>query len=203
MLVESVTNYYKGRGRKLITFEDRSQVVLYPKEVASFGIAEGAEVSDYDLDRLYREVLSKRAKKRAMHLLEKMDRTESDIRTKLSDDLYPESIVDEAIDYLYSYHYLDDDRYARNYIRFHSQGKSKRLLRQELIGKGVDKNLAVELLDEDYDTDERELIRRELAKKHFDSVSADDRERRRVYSYLLRKGFDMSDILAVMRLEEI
>lgn len=203
MLVESVTNYFKGRGRKLITFEDRSQVVLYPKEVTSFGIAEGAEVSDDDLDRLYREVLSKRAKKRAMYLLEKMDRTESDIRTKLSDDLYPESIVDEAIDYLYSYHYLDDDRYARNYIRFHSQGKSKRLLRQELIGKGVDKNLAVELLDEDYDTDERELIRRELAKKHFDSASADDKERRRVYSYLLRKGFDMSDILAVMRLEEI
>ncbi len=43
------------------------------------------------MKKIQNEVLLKRAKKRAMHLLEDMDRTESALKRKLKAGLYPES----------------------------------------------------------------------------------------------------------------
>lgn len=200
MVVLSIEDYFKGKGRKRVVFDNRDAVVLYRAELARLDLDVDAEVSDRDYELIYSEILPKRAKKRAMHLLEKMDRTESNVRLKLREADYPDSVIDEAIDYLYKYHYLDDERFGENYVRYHSNGKSRKLLRQDLLRKGVRAELADEILDSDYDTDERALIRRELNKKGYNALGADDKTRQRMYGYLLRRGFEMSDICAEMRL---
>ena len=65
--------------------------------------------------------LAKRAKHRALYLLERADRTEQELRSKLEKTYEPE-IVEEAIAYVRQYHYIDDKRYAVNYLG--SRGKS-------------------------------------------------------------------------------
>lgn len=202
MTVVSIEPYFKGKGRKLIKFDDGNQIVLYPGELKKTSLEVDAEVSDDEWDSIITELLTPRAKKRALHLLEKQDRTESDVRGKLSMDYYPECVIETAIAYLYNYHYLDDDRYARNYIHYSASGKSKRLVRQTLMNKGVPRDLVDNIVEAEYDTDERALIRRELERKHYDASVADDAVRRRIYSYLLRRGFAISDIMAVMKLDE-
>lgn len=202
MTVVSIDKYFKGRGRKIIRFDDGTQIVLYPGELKRVSLELDDEVDGEIWESIINEILTPRAKKRALHLLEKQDRTESDIRKKLSMDYYPDCVVDTAIAYLYSYHYLDDERYAKNYIHYSATGKSKRLVRQSLMNKGVPKDLVESVLEDEYDTDERVLIRRELDKKHYDASTADEAAKRRVYSYLLRRGFAISDIMAVMRLDD-
>ena len=48
------------------------------------------------------------AKKKAMSLLKYMDRTEWQLRDKLSLKGFSEGAIEEAIEYVKSFHYLDD-----------------------------------------------------------------------------------------------
>ena len=47
--------------------------VLYKGEMARFGIAEGEDIPEETVEKIRTEVILKRAKLRAMHLLEDMD----------------------------------------------------------------------------------------------------------------------------------
>ena len=143
--------------------------------------------------------LSIRAKKRALHLLERMDRTEQQLREKLMASEYPEEVVEEAIAYVKSFHYIDDERYAQNFTRYKKDKMSRSQIKQKLMTKGVARDIIQIAIEEEYDTDECEHIRRLLEKKHFDGSSKDDGEFRRVYNYLLRRGFRSNDILKEMK----
>ena len=81
----------------------------------------------------------------------------------------------------------------------HGNQKSRRQLEQELqFRKGV----APELIQKVYDGlepyDERLLIKRQLEKKKYSAQAVDWNGRQKVVASLMRKGFQMGDILAVM-----
>lgn len=140
-----------------------------------------------------------RAKKRALHLLERMDRTEHQLREKLRASEYPEDVIEEAIAYVKSFRYLDDERYAETFTRYRKERMSRQKIKQKLMLKGVSKDIISNAIEEEYDVDETIHIRSILEKKHFSSGDADEGEFRRVYSYLLRRGFRSSDILKEMK----
>ena len=80
-----------------------------------------------------------RAKRRALHILERSDRTEQELRDKLAKNYLPE-VVDAAVEYVKSYHYIDDHRYAVNYLNSRGKVRSSRQVEQELLyKKGVSK----------------------------------------------------------------
>ena len=90
--------------------------VLYKGELRSYKISDGRELSEEELDEIREKILLKRAKKRAMHLLEDMDRSEAGLREKLKAGLYPEDLIEAAVTYVKSFGYLNDVRYAENFI---------------------------------------------------------------------------------------
>ncbi len=137
------------------------------------------------------------ARKKAMQLLERMDRTEQNLRRKLTEKDFTPDEVEDAIAYVKSYHYLDDKRYARTYVRFHGASKSSTRLYQDLLQKGIDKETAREAIDEAYEGDEDAQIRALLEKKHYDP-NMDRKEKQRIYAFLMRRGFPASKILRAM-----
>ena len=70
-----------------------------------------------------------RAKRRALHILERSDRTEQELRDKLAKNYLPE-VVDAAVEYVKSYHYIDDHRYAVNYLNSRGKVRSSRQVEQ-------------------------------------------------------------------------
>ena len=91
----------------------------------------------------------KDATRKAMRLLEHMDRTEKGLRDKLRQSGFSPDAVDAALAYVQSYGYIDDSRYARTYIAYRMDSKSRQKIIQELIGKGVDKETAVAAWEEE------------------------------------------------------
>ena len=83
------------------------------------------------------EVLPKRAKLRAMNLLQGREYTTAQLRTKLQQGYYPTEIIEQAIDYVAGFHYIDDLRYAVDYITYHEDSRSRRRIEQDLQGKGI------------------------------------------------------------------
>lgn len=182
-----------------VFLEGGKDFVLYKGEGRKFSLKEGAELSEEQYQEIYSDILIKRARRRTMHLLESMDRTEMQIRRKLQEGFYSEDIIDDAVEYVKGFRYLDDSRYARNYIRSQQDRKSLRKMQTELMGKGISRELIEQAVEEEYQQeDERKLILKWVEKKHYSSEQADLKEKQKIYQFLIRKGFRSDDILHVL-----
>lgn len=146
------------------------------------------------------EALLKRAKLRCLHLLEKMDRTEYQLRTKLkqSRQNYSEEIIEQAIAYVKSYGYVDDMSYACQYIRLRQESRSKKQIEWDLMKKGIDKEVISMAFQESTPVDERKLIGKLLEKKKANPSQMDRKEKQKLYGFLMRKGFSPALISSVI-----
>ena len=190
---------YLEKGKTKVYLSSGEIWMLYRSEIRQFDLQEETELTDEVYDRIREEVLLKRVKKRAMYLLEKMDRTEQGLRKKLSEQEYPSDLIDAAIAYVKSFHYVDDYRYACTYINYRQDRMSRYQLKVKLYGKGVPGELIDRALEECYEGDEQDQIIRLLEKKKFDAQNSDQKEFTRVYQYLMRRGFRSNDVLHAMK----
>lgn len=144
---------------------------------------------------------NKKARAKAMRLLEHMDRTEKGLYEKLKTAEFSERAIADAMAYVKSFGYINDLRYAETYLRSRVDAKSRQQLTMELLRKGVDKHtidLAWEEVIELEEPDERSMIRDFILKKHEEGTELDVKSMRRLYGQLTRKGFRGGDISSVL-----
>ena len=187
------------KGKSALILDNGEELILYRSELRALSLSGQMELPEELYRKIMDEIIGLRAKKRAMHLLERMDRTEKLLYDKLLQSGYPQECIENAILYVKKYHYIDDRRYASNYIRCYQDRKSRLRMQQDLLRKGVSRALIEEVLEEEFQADERIQIRSLLEKRGFDATECDEKERQRCYQFLMRRGFKSSDILKVMR----
>lgn len=190
MIVTSIEQHTKTKVK--VCLDNRTDFQLYKREIDKYGINEGEELSNYD--EILNEVLIPRAKKRAMHLLEKMDRTKADIRSKLRRNGYPDEAINAAIEYIESYNYLNDERYAYMYVRNYCNSRSRNRIMQDLYRKGVDKDTINDAIESEYTVDEEELINMYIIKRGYDADNASMKDRDKMFRFLISKGFPLDEI---------
>lgn len=177
--------------------------VLYKGELRLYGVCEGATIDAEDYEEIMTKVLPKRAKLRAMNLLQKREYTTKQLRDKLEQGFYPEKVIEQAISYVASYHYIDDLRYATQYIIFHEESRSKRRIEQDLLQKGITKEVFqkawITWEEEGGHQNEEEQIRKLLRKRKYDPSKADYTETQKQMAFLVRKGFSVETIRRVLR----
>ena len=183
-----------------IELDGQPAFVLYKGELSRYHIQKGDELEETVYREIVDEVLTKRAKLRAMHLLEKMDRTKAELRRKLEQSGYPSEAVEAALTYVESFHYIDDARYAAMYMENQKNKKGMARIRMELIQKGIAPEILQQVLEETEEkTDSRDVIREMLEKKRKIQGPLEEKEKQRLYGFFMRRGFSSSDILAVFR----
>ena len=176
--------------------------ILYKSELSSCCLEDGNEVTEEKIAQILSEIVLKRAKQKAMALLQNMDRTESELHSRLLMQEFPEQIVDQALQYVKSYGYINDRRYVENFIISRKSRKSKKEIYAELGRKKVDAAIIEEMMELCYEkTDSGEAIRHLLRKKHYDPESSDAAAKQKIFSYLARKGFSYGEIKKAMDLE--
>ncbi len=196
MIITEIIPYGKMKSR-VLTDEDFAFSV-YRTEARKLGLTEGRELTDAFLETVLLPLLTRRAKERVTALLEKQDYPEAVLRRKLRQSYTPEVCIDAAVEWAAERHYLDDRRYAENYLAWHAEGKSRRRLLSDLMAKGIDRDLAAELLEQ-CPVDEEAQIAGELRKKRFDPETADPKERQRMAAYLARHGYSWCQIENALR----
>ena len=183
-----------------IDVEGEPAFVLYKGEVSRYHLEKDREISAEVYREIVEEVLTKRAKLRAMHLLEQGDRTKKGLRENLLKNGYPSEAVEEAMAYVESFHYIDDKRYALTYIQNQSGKKGRARIQMELRQKGVPQEYIDQAFQEtEEDTDARGVIRELILKKRREQGPMEEKERQKLYGFLMRRGFSSSDILSVLR----
>lgn len=190
------------KNRYKIYIDNEFAFVLYKGELHIYQIDVGNEVSIENFEEIVTKLLPKRAKMRAMNLLQKRTYTEKQLTDKLRDGFYPEDVIEDAINYVKSFRYIDDLRYAVDYITYYGTAKPMAKLREDLMRRGIRKETfeAARLEWERVDgtVDEAEMVKQLLDKKGY-SEEMDIKEKRRIYAYLVRKGFSSDTITRAMK----
>ena len=197
MEVLSLVKLSKGRAK--ICLDSGADFVLYKKEYESYGIEEGANLSLNDYQQIVEDIIIPRCKKRALHLLEKQDRSEKNLREKLKEGGYSSEVIDVAIDYINEYGYLDDARMAASHVRFYQDSRSKQRIKQDLLAKGISIDVIERVLEEEYTSNEEDLIEQLLIKKHYDKDNATYEEKGKIYRFLASRGFSSDSINRVLK----
>lgn len=172
--------------------------VLYKGEIRRYRLTEGEELSPSLYQEIFNEVILKRTRERALYLLQFSGRTEAELTKKLTDSFYPERAVRATVDFLKRYHYLDDEKFARNYIEIYGNKKSRAELKKALFHKGVDRECVEQLLSEQ-EPDERLQVKRLLEKRRYSS-DMPLKDKQKTVAFLMRRGFSYETVRSEMEL---
>lgn len=145
----------------------------------------------------------KKAKLRAMRILTKRDKTEHELRESLKKAGFSREAVQEALEYVTSFGYVDDQNYAVRYVECYKERKSRQRIRFDLSKRGVERDLVEEALEGCEDFDEIGALRRSLRKKWPGEEKPDEKNLARLAGYLSRQGFSSHDIWQVLREENL
>ncbi len=136
-----------------------------------------------------------RAKKKAMSLLNYNDRTEWELMDRLANVGFSEEAVNGAMEYVKSFHYIDDERYAMRFASIYHKSRSIKRLWQDLTKKHVpEKYISIAL--ESIEGGDSEALKREMKKmlKGRDIEELPYEEKQKMAAKLYRKGFGVSNI---------
>ena len=208
MLVTEIKQHNKTKYKIYVDHE--FAFVLYKGELHKYHLKQGEEIPEHVYRELTGEVLPKRAKLRAMNLLTKRPYTEQKLRDKLEEGLHSAECIDIAIEYVKSFGYLDDRAFATDYIAYHMDSQSRRIMEQKLLQKGIDAKVIKECMDEITEHSgedlEKEQIRRLFLKKYNGRIPQDCAEKTKMLNFFLRKGYSVSSVkraLAEISLDDL
>jgi regulatory protein len=136
--------------------------------------------------------LSQKAKDYAILLLKFRARSEKEIYTRLKKKKFKEVVIKETLAFLKDKGFIDDKIFAKTWIESRlkkSLGLAR--LRQELGLKGIDKKIIDKAISQVGKTYSEEDTVAEIAEKRLRRLSnlEPSVKKRRVYAYLLRRGF--------------
>ena len=189
-----------GNSRYKVYLAGEFAFVLYKGELSCYGIKEGTELSNETYTKIMDEVLPKRAKSKALHLLEGMARSEANLKQKLKQGYYPDAIIQQAIDYVKSFGYLDDYKFTRDFVESKISQKSRREMYRLLLTKGIERDIVETILDEyDQEEVEDEAIRQIIKRRRVELDTITFQERQKLYRYLSGKGFGYEAISRVLQ----
>ena len=170
--------------------------------LAQENLYEGLTIDEQTLDRILKEDLESRFMNRAVEYLSRTVKTEFQVRQYLKNLKFKKKgiwfnediqldwdlLFEQIIDSLKKYKYIDDEEFAHAFVqsRLNVKPRGKSVLISELLSKGVSKEIAQRVCDEEI-TDELDVLRNAFRKRFKDEKF--NIQNQKMVGYLLRKGF--------------
>ncbi len=185
--------------RRKVYIDGQYAFPLYLSELRKYNIEAGTTLEESVYDDIC-SLLMRRVRERILYLIADYDRSEQNIRQKISMAGYRGSFVDDAIDSLKEYGYIDDLRFARYYAESmrDTKGRSAFAISRSLYEKGISRDVIDTVMGE-LDIDEEAQILKALSSKGYNEDNIrqiDDKERQKLISFLMRKGFSY-DLISI------
>lgn len=182
----------EGSSRWKVEVDGEYWNILDAEIIVRFRLKKGAAVTEELLRKALDAAEYRRARERALYLLDRKDYSSWELGQKLARNVSPET-ARKVVERLQELSLLNDEEYARklarHYILQKHQGPRRAVL--ELRKRGIDAALAAEAVDE-VEPEEGELLalcRRKYARK----LETDEKGREKVIAALMRLGHGYYD----------
>lgn len=194
----TITNIVPKRKKLSAVYIDGEYALKIDTEtIISSPYSVGSEISDDELKELIELSGEKRAKEKALWLLSNRDHSKRELETKIRKTEDAES-AKKAVERMEELGLVDDEKFAKRYAEqlINVKHLSVRGAKYKLLEKGIDKDLADEIL-EALSPEPREHIEILIERKYKNNLK-DEKGRRKTIAALQRMGYSWSDIKAVM-----
>lgn len=187
---------FKGKTLK-VSFESGEPIFINSDIAAEYHLQKDIDIPQSGIDDIVRANDTRRAKERALYLLDNRDYSYAELFKKLAEN-YDEDICYEVLNRLAEIGCIDDRRYARylaeKLCTVKKYGYFK--AREEMRLKGLSRDIIEEALaDYSEDCSERVL---ELIDKKYARYLTDDKGVKKVKAALARLGYSFADINAAI-----
>lgn len=144
------------------------------------------------------QTLLQKAKDDAFNLLSYRERSETEIKSRLSKKGYDADIIEEVVSRLKELDYLNDERFAKKWInyRINNNPRGINLIRQELRKKGINNDIIERVLPKLLPLELQMEIGLKLAHKWLAVHS--DNSKLKLMQYLQNKGFGVDEIYSII-----
>lgn len=199
--VESVKLTKKGKNAA-VSFDNEETVYLSIDLVAKYALTEGKTIISEQLSEIIAGQNLIDAKQAAYNFASYKPRTKQQVREKLRIKKFDTHTINKAIDFLFEFNLVDDNRYAKAFIKdFTARNPSgpPRII-AELRKRGIDRELAETSVSQYFPEDKISEFAMLAAQKKYRSLAGKPQEkaRRSLTSYMQRQGFDWDTIKSTL-----
>ncbi len=185
----------KNKNRVNLYLNEEFYCGLALEAVVKYNLKVGQEIEEQKLEFLQTDSEREIAQNKAISYISKYQKTEKELKDYLIKKGFDEEIVFEVIKKLKEYSFVDDDIYAKNFIKSKSKRSGKRKLSFELKKRGIDENLINENIKEYADDSETILP---LCEKYLKNKPRDYKTKQKAYRFLSSRGFVSEDIISAL-----
>ena len=203
MQITSVEKNKKNKDRYSIFIDDKYSFSISEDDYLSMNLYDKSELSEDEIDYIKNTVNFLAAKDFALKYLSYKLRTENEVRLKLQNQGFDGDPIEMAIEELKSLGYINNKIYVQKFVfdRSKLKPKSKKLIKLELLSRGIHEEIIDEVLD-DWNVDEK-VIAEGLVKRKFGKYDMQDENvRKKVYMFLKHRGYSHEIIKSVIGMVE-
>jgi regulatory protein len=193
-----ITGMRERRGKVLVAVDGEAWAELDGAVAAENGLRKGAILSSDELQRVRVAGERSLAMGRALNLLGYRARSEAEVRERLGRYGYVEETVKGVIGRLRELGYLDDEEFARLKAREKGRRYGPRRVSAELRQSGVDEELARDVVEDEFAGRSEVWEARSAAARRYNGRGS-EAEARRVYGFLVRRGYSAEVCAQVAR----
>jgi regulatory protein len=201
--VPVVTGISGRRGGTRVFVDGEFWAELDAGVVAELGLREGIMLSDEDLAEARIAGEKPLAMNRALNILGYRARAKGELGQRLRRAGYAEETVREVLSRLEELGYLDDEEFARERVRAGARKYGPRRILGDLRRTGVDEEVAHKTVEEEFDGRSEYQAALETVRRRYntgeDPGGAGLGLARRVYGFLMRRGYSADVCAAVAR----
>ena len=190
MIITAITQQKNNKDRYSVFIDDNFAFGLIMQDIVYFKLKQGEEISQEKYSFIQNELIYIQAEDIALHYIAYKMRTEQEVRKKLFEKEYTEYIIERVIHFLIEYHYIDDMKYCKSYIkqRLQYNPKGVYILKMELKQRGIKQSI-IDKAIENSDIDELNDAIKLLQKKCLYLDDIDEKNKKRLFAFLQRRGY--------------
>jgi len=203
LVITKIELQKRNKDRASIYIDEEFAFGLHVNVVYDLGLKKGMEIDEDFKSTILAKEETKQAHLYALKLVNYRPRCQSEVRRKMAEKGYAPEIIDETIDYLINYNFLNDEEFTRLYIEskidINKYGFNR--IRYQLGGMGIARDIIDRCIAEYSDTTDEYPMALSQAEKKVSSMSGDDyRSRyRKLSGFLGRKGYSYDVISKVLK----
>lgn len=180
------------------------KIYIHSEIIRKYNVAKGMELSEEEADRLVYENDLRRARERALYLMESRDHSYRELFDKLEKN-YSEDICFEVCNRLAEIGVINDRRYAEKLCRqlFEVKKLGRYRVRQEMRLKGLGSEIIEEAMENFSEEDEPFERLEKLVEQKYERYLTDRKGVEKVKNALARKGYSFGEIKEVLDLYDL
>lgn len=180
------------------------KIYIHSEIIRKYNVAKGMELSEEEADRLIYENDLRRARERALYLMESRDHSYRELFDKLEKN-YSEDICFEVCNRLAEIGVINDRRYAEKLCRqlFDVKKLGRYRVRQEMRLKGLGSEIIEEAMENFSEEDEPFERLEKLVEQKYERYLTDRKGVEKVKNALARKGYSFGEIKEVLDLYDL